>query len=497
MNLFKIIRKTLNLNVQTTDTGVSTTLPPTQAIHQYSRDITDLTPPFQKTGYRNPYHRGMARNLRELDPITQNYLRIMDIEVIGSESIQVEFLDDMDEVPDELTRELNEAFKFFQRKDFTNSLYERDGKNLNELLSSILESVLIEGDAFLVDEKDGYQLYTGGAVPEYSMFNTRGGKHQDISGIIFNEKRQKVGYLFKDYHDQPLFNTSLNYKTVPADKVFHVFDDKDTNNVRGRSTLIPIMPILHFLYQWDNATLISLIKRATYPTVLQRTAATQFEEQTHAADTTLSDEEIAERIKTMKDRNPSRFGEVWDIDAGYEVRDQAITKVDAPEQKAQRYMQKIAAGLGIAAYRLFCDYSSAKFSSNRYGDHVDSELFRRYQNLLIKKVVLPIWQEDFLSQPDTNKIISKYVNRDNRHILNYIRLPNIIMKDFPPVELAKEATALIQLYEKGLMTWGEVRKKTGMHNDKHIFLRDQDMQSQNEKLKDDSNNKLDDTQSKE
>ena len=48
------------------------------------------------------------------------------------------------------------------------------------------------------------------------------------------------------------------------------------------------------------------------------------------------------------------------------------------------------------------------------------------------------------------------------------------MKDFPPVELAKEAGALLSLYDKGAISLMELRGMIGKHQDYELLKRDRD-----------------------
>ena len=328
--------------------------PPTQAIGNYSPDIVNLTPPFLRTANENYLTRAFARNLKRTDPIVQNWLQISKDEVVGNKPVHIKFHNDMDLVPDKLERELNEAWIYWQTtQDLSNALLERDGFKLNEMLKSTLESMLVEGDSFIVDENTGFRIYTGGAVPEQSLF-IRGKGQKNISGILFDEQNRKIGYEFKDYLDQPLVGRQFdNSRFIPASKVIHVFDDNDRNHVRGTSALYPIIPLVHFMWQWDNACLVSLIKKANYPIVFQRTGASAAEAQGDVTHDVMSDEELNAKIEEAKATLPQEFGKALDVPPDVDIKTDPFTKIDSPEQKAERFLQMVATGLKRSSFRAF------------------------------------------------------------------------------------------------------------------------------------------------
>lgn len=460
----------------------TTSLNPVQGIGQYDYDVTNMASPFFQQSWKGYYDRGMGRNQKRIHPIVASYLQIMLNEVIGSEKIKLEF-PHTDFSPD-FKRKINELWLHFQDRDFTSSKNERDGLNLNEILGSALETYLIEGDCFIYKNPEDNTLfvYSGGAVPEFELQRFVKDGNIVLSGIVFDAvSKTKVGYKFIDVFDQPFpFNFAgtdgqgITNVLVPADQIYHVYDSLDPNLVRGVSKLVSIMPYLTFLQQYDNATLIALIKMATFPIVVQAKdeAMAGYSDfaQSLVPDRNKISETEQQQVKLFTNSLPQQFGRGMVLPAGVNILANPFTKVEAPEQKALRYLSMIASGLNIAQYRLLKDYQKANYSSSRYGDNEDKKTFIDQQKVLGKKVVIPIYQDLFLTDKDVvSLLVREGIDIKDSHVRFQLMHPTMKFKSFPPIELGKEDTALINLYKSGVLTWEEVREKIGMHTDKETF----------------------------
>lgn len=457
-------------------------LNPVQGIGQYDYDVTNTASPFYQASYKNYFDRAFARNQKRLHPIIASYLQIMLNETIGNEKLKLEF--PHTDFSPSFKKDLNELWLHYQDRDLTKADNERDGMNLNNILESALETYLIEGDCFIwKNPKDNsLRVYSGGAVPELELQRFKQEGAIVLSGIVFDAKTQtKIGYKFIDVFDTPFpFNFAGNDGQgstnilIPADQIYHVYDTLDPNLVRGTSKLVPIMPYLTFLQQFDTATLISLVKQSAYPIVVQMKDEAMGGYSDIAQSLVPNKRKITDteqrQVDLFNNSLPKIMGAGLQLPAGMNIVSSPFVKVEAQEQKALRFLSMIAAGLGISTFRLTKDFKQANYSSSRYGDNEDKKIFIDQQKVLSKKVAIPIYQDLFLQDKDVLELIMKYkINIKDKHVRFQLMHPKMKFKSFPPIELGKEEAALINLYKSGVMTWEEVREKLGMHTDKTTF----------------------------
>ncbi len=372
------------------------------------------------------------------NPYVVRYLSVMESLMLGKEGFVLDFKQDT-----QTTRRLERDFKKWQKSVSVCGRY-----NLRSMFATIVTDHLLGGELFLEkiieDGRLGYRIHQ---VIDESQGQ---GNERVVDGIGYDLYNRPVSYRLVTDGVRP--NNSyapLNFTTVNADRMIHVYSAKLAGDYRGTTALAPVIGLLEKLHKFTDSILDQQIISSATSTVYQKTtddaeAFNQFDQ---------DDDGSPSQIKEGEFKKTLNSKEVLVVPAGYELNHSDFSNVSPSNSNyVSDVLKRISAGLLIPYHALSGDLSGANFSSLKFNSLLEDSHFQSMQTLYAC-----VYREIVIDYIKHKSLTDKFFDVEQM-------IDNIVVHPYkmPPLEPLKKAQVDELNLDLGLVTKTQILAENGL-----------------------------------
>lgn len=360
-------------------------------------------------------------------------------------------------------------------------------ETLAELCGESLDTMLIDGDCFIVPYMNGtadwhYQYYPGDALAETGHTPGaigRGTEPQRTLGITFSPRGRAITYHFRQnsrYRSPGYISYgagSVEFD-MAADRVWHIRDRRrDGAAPRGWPRITNAYQDMARLDEFYAAFIRSAIRRAAAAIALKRDNAMT------AGDFDRDDDEpevrdpldfrientgefTDESVKPYQESEASA-GNLLELEPGYDP-----VNIDTGAPSAQEAMlvermeHRICKGLGVSLMALTGDLKGISFSSGQIGRIGDAATAYDLQGIVRRQLIRPVYRLWLMTVWIT--LLNKFpmVRPDDLMLFEHARhsLPR-----YPVLEKGKLLAGVGKAFQDGILDYAEARAEAGQSTD--------------------------------
>ena len=404
--------------------------------------------------------------------------------VVGSDPFGLRFPSMPKEERDRLrdpARDLRDRWREYQDTEIG-----MRGETLGELCGQTQDAMLVDGDAFIVPQRDGnaawrYMWYPGDSLAETSRIpgtlDARG-EPQRALGIEIDEWGRPIRYWFgarARYRNlgYTSWSTDVDAMPLPAAMVWHIRDRRRNGaDLRGWPRIVGAYEYISRLNEFDQAFIRGAIRRVAASIALKRDMGATYGDVDRDIDSDFRDlpeQRITgagpytdESVKPYQESEAAAGG-ILELEPGYEAT--TITTGAPSPQEADvvgKFENRIAAALGVSIMTLTGDYSGTSFSGGQLGLMGDRRTADDLQYIQRRQVVARVYAR-WLGGVWTDLLMRWPMLRpDDRRIFEYARhsLPRM-----PVLEKGKILAAATGAVSAGIMGLVEARAEAGYSTD--------------------------------
>lgn len=200
-------------------------------------------------------------------------------------------------------------------------------------------------------------------------------------GVEYNRNGQVVQYWFRERNHAGDYSTGKTY-SIRADRIIHCFSPLYPDQSRGIPWTHAALEATKHLEKYQEGAIVNARASANTFNVIKSKAGDEY----------------------VGDEDGSSYGEGVTLDnvepgTTIDIGDREIESIDPnyPHQMFDAFvkanLRSIASGLGISYHSLSNDLEGVNYSSIRAGVLEDRELFKSYQNWLIRCFMRPVFEE--------------------------------------------------------------------------------------------------------
>lgn len=380
--------------------------------------------------------RRQSRQLSKTDPRLVKYIHMMKSNVVGK-GFRV--------VPHNIETERLETIIANWEYWSKNVIDASNQWNLLNTLEWVVESLITDGEAFIyINPKFELVPIEADLIDERVTLPLNRWR----LGVQCNSVGEPIAYaLLQRAPDDPYGDpmASLQYKTVPAKDIIHIYDPHQYSSKRGMPWLRSVLNLVKEISEYEanvhrRNTAISL-----HPYFLETPDP-------GAADLT------GKRNVASASPNTIKFGNDPSTLVPVPPRTRIVapprdSSYDATNQFLDRLLVKLSNGLNISYESLIGDYSNSSYSSARLSRNIDLETWSRVQNIVINKFLHPIFTRWFVHNFSHEALDSEFL-----YAPAYIDWAG---RTWPPVDESKTAEADAKALASGTTTRSDILSRKG------------------------------------
>jgi len=398
--------------------------------------------------------RDASRSLVLQNPYARQYVNLSAGTVAGADGITVRpspiGLDGGQ--PDPLLADRLEK-RFYEWASNANR-FSADGTISFDTFQALVErSRATDGECFVRLHSDGDELQVS-IIDAARIPSTKNELLKDGAYISNGIERDKQGRVLA-YHVADI--NPLNYtiqtnstQRIPASEILHYFIPEFPGQERGFPDCIAVIKTLDDFNSYNEATVLQKKIASSAMGFITNSDNTQEE----LLDGENPDREYVEYFEpgSIKELAPGQQIQTLNPQAG---TDKITEFYDA-------VLTTISTGLGIPKQSLISDTSSASYSASKLADRMSREGFKTRSNLLISKVIKPIYREFIKRIMVTELNNLSFTNFENIASVNFITVRQISL------DPNKDAQYEQVLLEMGVKSKSQIIRDLGMEP-QHVF----------------------------
>ena len=405
--------------------------------------------------------------------------------VVGSDAFGLRFPSMPKEERDRLrdpARDLRDRWREYQDAEIG-----MRGETLGELCGQTQDAMLIDGDSFIVPQRDPgnaawrYMWYPGDSLAETSRIpgtiDARG-EPQRALGIEIDEWGRPIRYWFgarAKYRNlgYTQWSTDVDAMPLPAAQVWHIRDRRRNGaDLRGWPRIIGAFEYIARLNEFDQAFIRGAIRRVAASIALERDPGAAYGDVDRDIEADLRDVEeqritgagpyTDESIKAYQE-SEAAAGNILELEPGYKSTTIA-TGAPSPQEAdvVAKFENRIAAALGVSIMTITGDYSGTSFSGGQLGLMGDRRTADDLQYVQRRQVVARVYARwlggvwtDLLMRWPMLRPADRRIFESARH-----SLPRM-----PVLEKGKILAAASGAVSAGIMGLVEARAEAGYSTD--------------------------------
>ncbi|EPK5104076.1 phage portal protein [Escherichia coli] len=334
-----------------------------------------------------PTMRAFSRDAVLKNPIGRKYMNLSVDGVVGSDGVYVKPAVEIDGSEDEINQINEQLEKLFDRWAYDPDRFSVDGALSFELFQQNVEKIRVQdGECFIRIHTINRQIKL--EILDTARLQQSNNQHLAncnyiSNGIEFDQWHRPVNYYFCRFDPVTYTYSTGDYEVIPANEICHYFIADQQGQERGLPDLVATSKLIEDLKNFTEAALTA-----------KRVSASSMAFITNNNDTTSTDLLGADERDEVTPIYTEYFeaGFIGELGEGQDIKTVTPTNgVDGIDQFTNELMNQISMGLNVTKQALLSDTSNASFSAARLTEKLQQTTFRTRTNVLISKVLKPIY----------------------------------------------------------------------------------------------------------
>ncbi len=334
-----------------------------------------------------PTMRAFSRDAVLKNPIGRKYMNLSVDGVVGSDGVYVKPAVEIDGSEDEINQINEQLEKLFDRWAYDPDRFSVDGALSFELFQQNVEKIRVQdGECFIrihtINRQIKLEILDTARLQQSNNQHLANGNYIS-NGIEFDQWHRPVNYYFCRFDPVTYTYSTGDYEVIPANEICHYFIADQQGQERGLPDLVATSKLIEDLKNFTEAALTA-----------KRVSASSMAFITNNNDTTSTDLLGADERDEVTPVYTEYFeaGFIGELGEGQDIKTVTPTNgVDGIDQFTNELMNQISMGLNVTKQALLSDTSNASFSAARLTEKLQQTTFRTRTNVLISKVLKPIY----------------------------------------------------------------------------------------------------------
>jgi len=397
--------------------------------------------------WRNASREAVLKN-----PLGRKYMNLSVDGVIGAEGVYVKPTPSLDYMNQDELHELSQKLeKRFDRWAYDADRFSLDGSMTFDIFQQTIEKIRVQdGECFIRIHKINGTLKL--EIVDAARLTQNNNQFLDngnyiSNGIEFDKKHRAINYYFCTYNPITYTYDQTSYEIVSANEIYHYFIADQMGQERGIPDMISTSKTMEDLKNFTEAALVA--KRISASTTAYIT--------NNNNDTDQVDLIAGEDNSTATYTEYLEAGAVFELGKNQDIKTvNPQAGVDRIGEFTSELMDQIAMGLNVTKQSLMGSTSDASFSAAKLAERLQATTFRTRTNVLISKVLKPIYIE----------FIKNELLNNNSLNLSFSDFDEISCARFIPVkpislDPTKDIQAEIMLLDAGLKSKTQIISEMG------------------------------------
>jgi len=396
--------------------------------------------------------RNVSREAVLKNPLGRKYMNLSVDGVIGAEGVYVKPAPSLDYMSQDELHELSQKLeKRFDRWAYDADRFSLDGSMTFDLFQQTIEKIRVQdGECFIRMHKINgtLKLEIVDAVRLTQNNNQFLDNGNFISnGIEFDKNHKAVNYYFCTYNPITYTYDQTSYEIVPASEIYHYFIADQMGQERGIPDMISTSKTMEDLKNFTEAALVA--KRISASTTAYIT--------NNNNDTDQVDLIAGEDNSTATYTEYLEAGAVFELGKNQDIKTvNPQAGVDRIGEFTSELMDQIAMGLNVTKQSLMGSTADASFSAAKLAERLQATTFRTRTNVLISKVLKPIYIEFIKNELLNNNTLNlSFSDFDDLSCARFIPVKPISL------DPTKDIQAEIMLLDAGLKSKTQIISELG------------------------------------
>lgn len=397
--------------------------------------------------WRNASREAVLKN-----PLGRKYMNLSVDGVIGAEGVYVKpspVADYMDQ--DELHNLSQLLEKRFDRWAYDADRFSLDGSMTFDIFQQTIEKIRVQdGECFIRMHKINgtlkLEILDGARLTQLNNQWLDNGNYIS-NGIEFDKNHRPVNYNFCIYNPITYTYDATAFEVIPANEIYHYFIADQMGQERGIPDMISTAKTMEDLKNFTEAALVA--KRISASTTAYITNNNNDTDQVDLI--AGEDDSIATYTEYLEAGAVFELGKNQDIKT---VNPQA--GVDRIGEFTDELMNQISMGLNVTKQSLMGSTADASFSAAKLAERLQATTFRTRTNVLISKVLKPIYLEWLKNEMINNSSLNlSFSDFDDLSCCRFIPVKPISL------DPTKDIQAEIMLLDAGLKSKTQIISEMG------------------------------------
>lgn len=429
--------------------------------------------------WRNASREAILKN-----PLGSKYMNLSVDGVIGAEGVYLKPAPTVEGMSEDELQELSKKLeKRFDRWAYDADRFSLDGSLTFDIFQQTVEKVRVQdGECFIrihnVNSTIKLEILDSARLTQLNNQWLNNGNYIS-NGIEFDKNHKPVNYYFCIYNPITYTYDATAFEIIPASEICHYFIPSQQGQERGVPDMISTSKTMEDLKNFTEAALIA--KRVAASTTAYITNNN-------------NDTDQVELVAGESD-STATYTEYLEAGAVYELGKNQDIKTVNPQAGVDRIgeftselMDQISMGLNVTKQSLMGSTADASFSAAKLAERLQATTFRTRTNMLISKVLKPIYLEWMKNEMlNNNSLNLSFSDFDDLICARYIPVKPISL------DPTKDIQAEIMLLDAGLKSKTQIISELG--GDPRVTL--EEIEKEKQINKEDNSNGFEETKPEE
>lgn len=397
--------------------------------------------------WRNASREAVLKN-----PLGRKYMNLSVDGVIGAEGVYCKPSPEADYMNQDELHNLSQLLeKRFDRWAYDADRFSLDGSMTFDIFQQTIEKIRVQdGECFIRMHKINgtlkLEILDGARLTQLNNQFLGNGNYIS-NGIEFDKNHRPVNYNFCIYNPITYTYDATAFEVVPANEIYHYFIADQMGQERGIPDMISTAKTMEDLKNFTEAALVA--KRISASTTAYITNNNNDTDQVDLI--AGEDDSIATYTEYLEAGAVFELGKNQDIKT---VNPQA--GVDRIGEFTDELMNQISMGLNVTKQSLMGSTADASFSAAKLAERLQATTFRTRTNVLISKVLKPIYLEWLKNEMINNSSLNlSFSDFDDLSCCRFIPVKPISL------DPTKDIQAEIMLLDAGLKSKTQIISEMG------------------------------------
>lgn len=414
-------------------------------------------------------YRAYSREAVMQNPIGRKYMNLSVDGVVGANGIYCKPDAQLEIEADELHKLNQKLEKLFDRWAYDSNRFSMDGSLSFDLFQQTIEKIRVsDGEAFIrihnVNGTIKIEIIDAARLTQLNNQWLDNGNYIS-NGIEFDKYHKPVNYYFCIYNPITYTYDATAFEIIPASEICHYFIADAMGQERGVPDMVSTTKIMDDLKNFTEAALVA-----------KRVSASSMAFITNNNNDTDQVELVA-----GEDDSATKYTEFLEPGAVFELGKNQDIKTVNPQAGVDRIgeftdelLNQISMGLNVTKQSLMGSTADASFSAAKLAERLQSTTFRTRTNVMINKVLKPIYLAWLKNEMLTNNTLGlSFADFDDLVCARYIPQKPISLDPL------KDIQAEVAMIDAGLKSKTQVISEMG--GDPRIVLEEIEKEKQQNK----------------